>query len=804
MRARRISVRTLAVFAISGIASYCASAFGGEVVLNDGTILRGGFPIFISTVGPKVPRPDPDKSLNLAIITISESSAVQFYVSRLHSKSVSRDADLRPTELFKLPVEKRPRSKHIEQVAGQIDTTLWDAHGHRLASFKSGSKKVDVMQEIVSLTPKYTKVTAMDYFWEFSIPTSSIPPDRLNEILHQATSKENPDDRFAIARFYLDGEFYKLAQQELESIRLDFPDRAQQVDALLVNLRQYLADQALGILEERRQAGQPQFAYDTAKKFLALNIPDISPVTSQKLIQSVAKADEVRMKMEDIRQLLGQLQAALPAELAAEVSPLRLSIAEGLHPETLDRLAPFLDLAEAENRKPAEKLALALTGWILGPDQADTDLRAAIRLWQARAILMEYFRAETSAERATALAKLIEVESVGPKQIARLIPLLPPRLDTSDLVPGTPFTVSVEPRHSSDVQVTYDALLPLEYHTGRNYPMVVALHAEGMEPQAELKWWARQAQRFGYIVVAPAYMSKGQRSYDYGLDAHQAVLEATRDAKRRFMVDSDRVFLGGHGAGGDAVFDIGYSHPDLFAGILPITALCEQFSVAYYENARNLPQFIVAGELDRTAVEQNTKVIDHMMVNRFPVIYSVFTGRGHEDFHSEDARLFDWMSRQRRGKPPMEIDVHTARTTDNQFWWWKFSNFPPKFGITGWPTAQKGQPKPMILNCVAKRAKGDNVINISSGAKWHALWLFPDVVSFEKLLIVRHNNLQLYRQIPEPDITAMLEDFRLRGDRQQLAWGYLELGPTAARPATSQAQKLPATQRNQRIGVKPN
>src|SRR5205085_867581 len=118
---------------------------------------------------------------------------------------------------------------------------------------------------------------------------------------------------------------------------------------------------------------------------------------------------------------------------------------------------------------------------------------------------------------------------------------------------------------------------------------------------------------------------------------------------------------------------------------------------------------------------------------------------------SEDGRLFEWMSRQRRGKPPVEIEAQTARTTDNQFWWWKFANFPQKFGITGWPTVAKGQPKPIVMAATARKAKGDNVINITCGARWHALWLFPEVVSFEKILTVRHNGTQLYRQIPEPD-----------------------------------------------------
>ena len=446
MSARPI-IRMIFLLVSSGFVLFAASSLAGEIELFDGTVLKGGYPIFLSTVGPKVPRPAPDKSLNLAIVSLAESNAVRFYVPRLQAKLPNRDADLLQPEMFKLPEIKRPKSKVIDQVAGQLEATAWNEFGHRSVKFKSGDKTLALMQQIVELRPKYATVSAMDYIWEFSIPTNSIPPETLDQMLLKAIKRENADEHFAIARFYLEGDFYQLAQQKLESIRAEFPNRAKDVDLLITQLRQYLADQALRILEERREAGQHQFAYDTAKKFLALNIPEIQETTLLKLKRGVQRVDDERMKMEDVRQLLGQLQAALPADQAAEVAPLRLEIAEGLHAENLDRLAPFVDLAEAENRQPGEKLALALTGWILGPDRADTDLKVAIRLWQARGLLLEYFRAENAADRASAAEKLLAVESVGPQQILRLIPLLPPALETPGATPGEAFTVEVERRN---------------------------------------------------------------------------------------------------------------------------------------------------------------------------------------------------------------------------------------------------------------------------------------------------------------------------------------------------------------------
>lgn len=800
MRAR-LFARCLATFVSCGawwsLALCGTSGEAGEVTLKDGTVLKGKQPVALDTVGIRSTRPDPDKSPNLAVIMVEEAGAVQFFVPRLWTSAIDPSGNVRPSEVFKLPAERRRQHRKIDQVAGQIAEQPWDDFGHRMASFNAAGKRVDVMQEIIELNPKYVKVSAMDYLWEFGLPTNSIPPDTLDKMLHRAIKKDNPDERFAIARFYLEGEFYQLAQRELESIQVDYPDHAKNVAELSVQLKNFLADQALNMLAERREAGQYKFAYDAARKFLSLDIPDIRPGTLQTLRQAVAKADDERVKMEDARQLLGQLQAQLTKEEAQEIAAMRLAISDGLHQDTLDRLAPFLDLADAADRKPSEKLALALSGWVLGADLAETDLKNAIRLWQARGLLMEYLRAENPVDRAAVVDKVRLIEGIGPRQIARLIPLLPPLYDPPTQAPETIFTVNVPRRTDADPEIQYSVLLPPEYHSGRLYPVVVALHAAGMTPEQETRWWARQAQRYGYIVLAPTFADTNQQHYDYGLVAHRAVLETVKDARRRYGVDSDRIFLGGHGMGADAVLDIGYSHPDIFAGIMPITGMFERSTHYYRENAKRLPQFIVAGQLDRTGVAENAADLDHMMRQGFPLIYSVFIGRGYESYQSEDARLFDWMSRQRRAKLPMEIEVKTGRTTDNQFWWWTFSNFPVKFGVTGWPKEQKGIPRPIVLNALAKRAPGANVINIECGAKWHGLWLYPEIVSFEKILIVRQSGKQLYHQIPEPDIAAMLEDFRLRADRQQVAWGYLELGTTAAGQATTELN------RRQRISARP-
>src|SRR5262249_51047968 len=127
---------------------------------------------------------------------------------------------------------------------------------------------------------------------------------------------------------------------------------------------------------------------------------------------------------------------------------------------------------------------------------------------------------------------------------------------------------------------TYHVQLPPEYNPQCRYPMIVALHALGHDPEMEIDWWAGdkehgrlgQAGRHSYIVIAPAWTVEHQKEYEYSVREHALVVGCMRDACRRFAVDTDRVFLSGHFEGGDAAWDIGVSHPDIWAGVVPISA----------------------------------------------------------------------------------------------------------------------------------------------------------------------------------------------------------------------------------------
>ncbi len=171
------------------------------------------------------------------------------------------------------------------------------------------------------------------------------------------------------------------------------------------------------------------------------------------------------------------------------------------------------------------------------------------------------------------------LEGAQPNYVDRMLPLLlPPRE-----LPDGAASEKVNGMYAIDTgRSQYVIQLPPEYNPLREYPCIVALHESRAAPEGQIDWWAGpyseqtqsrlgHASRHGFIVVAPVWSRPTQRTYEYTPQEHERVLAALRDAMRRASIDSDRVFITGHGEGATAAWDIGLAHPDLWAGMISIS-----------------------------------------------------------------------------------------------------------------------------------------------------------------------------------------------------------------------------------------
>ena len=345
--------------------------------------------------------------------------------------------------------------------------------------------------------------------------------------------------------------------------------------------------------------------------------------------------------------------AKVTPELATLIEAASTVLAE-LHPDTAGRLDFFRSVADQPVQKPDElqgRLALAVTGWLRGKNGGTTDVKAALRCWQARQLVLGYLREDTANNRAALLQGFTPGgQPADPDDIAliaQVVTMLPPPFPADVAEPGfrVPKVLGVDgivrrntgPLPGMASGIDYFLRLPSEYHHGRPYPVLIALTTPGRPAEDVLAMLAGHCDRHGYILIAPAWTGSFgvAQAYDFVGKEHPYVTQSLRDLLRHFQVDPDRVFLFGFGDGANLALDVGMARPDLFAGIggfNPDTP--PNLFIEYWRNAQKLPAFFVLGDQSGTLAHVR-KMYERWMQNGFPALLTIYRGRGPEWFRME-------------------------------------------------------------------------------------------------------------------------------------------------------------------------
>ena len=707
--------------------------------------------------------------------TVVDAGPQRYYL--MQSQKVIAEIQIGDPNVDEFELELPPgprRGAKFESIGGFAAVSPFSEFGRRTVQLQGGGKKLEFVQEITKLRPDYIELTASKHDWVYAVDTKTIPTKVLRDTLSHTIDEKNYEDRLAIVRFFISYENYLEAQAELRKISAEFPDSIDKVANLRLQIRQLQATQALNEFKRRLDAGQYNLVNDSAvNKFPR---EDVNKATVQEVDNIIREHKKELEQIDQTHALLAELQVGIKdRELLQRFRDMRSVIEDRLSRHTLGRMVPFLNNAQDDFLSASEKLSLAYSGWIVGPALAETDAETTVHFWDAHDLVFEFLKCENPLRRKEILSELKNIESVGPKTIAAIVEHLGPVYETPLGATGQPMLL--ESMNTSS-PVSYQVLLPVEYSPDRKYLLVVALHARGMQPQDELTWWggsnmAGPAHRNGFIVIAPDYLQNQGTTGVGSAESHRKVVNAIRDARKRFSIDSDRVFLCGHGLGGDAVFDIGMAHPDLFAGAVSITGKINEFARIYWENCVNLPFYVVVGELDGDTFTHNAFVLSKMMKYRQDVILAEYKQRGHEDYHEELPRIIEWMKFHQRAELPKEFKMKTMRPSDNRFAWLEFSGLyqaaiKPRF----LPNGNVKPPRPLPVE--GKITPG-NTVNVTVGANHATLWLTPELVSFEKRLKVRWKTRTMYNEFPEQNIGHMLEHIYITGDRQRLYWLRIDL-----------------------------
>jgi hypothetical protein len=779
-RSRSHEALRAALCLLWGICAFVLIASRGiadEVLLKNGLVLHGTA-VKIPGLTSTVARQNTQGPVPSASFWMIDDGVRRYFVFRRSVTGFEKVADLGAVVSFKMKQQKTARTSGFGTIGGFSSMQPFDEFGRRTVTIPTQKGEIPVIQAITEMRPDYSRIESLTHVWEYCVDTRMLPDGMIQSLIEKSSNRDDPAERKAAVLFYVQAEMFPQAQMELNQISSRWPELKSWCDEFEIRVAEYIARRAMNELDRRREAGQHGLAYQYARQFPTEHV---NAEIVRRAGEIASEYEQALRDRDNILMQLDMLQAQLPVEKAQRLATLRATMQEELHFERISRLDPFLRSESDPSLSPEDKLSLAYSGWLLGSARAIVDLEATIRLWDARFLVLEYLRLNQDPLREQEiLARLNEIEGVSVERLAAMIPLLPLPFETAPPVPGTPIEIDV-PADTGNIPVRYTLQLPPEYSPAHRYPLLVVLRSERNTFAGEVGWWAGDAQRpgwaqrRGYIVIAPHYCDPSTVKYNPGSVEHDAVLKSIDHVRQRYRIDSDRIFLAGHGMGGDACFDIAMSHPGLFAGAIPFTGFCDHYCRVYWDNAPHLAWYIVGGELDRNTVEANANVLNEMMKHGQNVIYCDYKDRGYETFPEEQERIFEWMNTQRR-VPLRDVtkwEGGSLRKTDNQFYWMRANALPDRF----YPPITWDTPHPKIP--VPKSFEGyitpTGTIFITHPGDSTTIWLNPDLFDFKNRCQVRMRGKYLYNDYVKPSIEALLTDLRERGDRERLYWARLDL-----------------------------
>jgi pimeloyl-ACP methyl ester carboxylesterase len=767
--------------AILGCFLFRSQAAAEVAVLNNGMQFEGNIGK-IASLGENPLSPQGGGQVKTKQIVLVDDDLRRTFFSQIQTQSVAP----KQASLERIQIDQRVAKggRRIGAVGPIFNVTPFDEWGRRVFSMNTGQGQVDVVQGITEVTPVYTRVEGLQarsaYVWDMRIATSAIPRETLSKILLHQIKKRDPDDRLRVVRLYIQAERYNDARAELEGVIKDFPALAE-LKKQVQSLQQVGARRMIDEIKLRRDVGQHGLAYKLLDGFPSEGVAGEILVQVRDLL---AEYHDLKKKAEQALQRLQKHFAEIQDEKAkTDLQPAFAEIQAELNIHTFDRLADYLRLASDPKSMPEQKVALATSGWLLGSGSGTDVVGVAASLYEVRRLVRAYLNSTQTPERNEILQQLQSLEGASPAYVAKLLARMKPAVETpapAGEMPGL-YELTV-PGLAENPEITYYVQLPPEYDPYRRYPAVVTLNGAGTTPQHQLDWWAGayseqaqmrigQATRRGYLVIAPQWTKPHQREYEFSAREHAAVLHSLRDACRRFSIDTDRVLLSGHSMGGDAAWDIGLAHPDLWAGVIPIVAAANKYVTRYWENGRYVPLYFVAGEMDGDKLARNTADWDRYLTRHtYDTIVVVYQGRGHEHFQDEIQRVFQWMGLHRRNFFRSEFKAWSLRPWDNFFWWAEVEDLPRNAQVlpVNWPPEAGIRPAEIEGKTLAT-----NRISLSTQTGRAVVWLAPEMVDFSKRIAVMINGRDRGQGV-QPNLEVLLEDVRTRGDRQHPFWAKVE------------------------------
>jgi len=747
----------------------------GAVQLENGLILRGMCDA-ANTVDDQN-----SESRKLELRKIDQDFRT-YFVSNRRAEAAKPDELAVPRQDFTL-IQRRQSQRPLNYQIGVHQRKDFGPDGKSVVTLYSGlNETLDIDVGITAVNAQRVSVDGLSHRWDFGISTTAIPETTLYSgrdmpslLLNVRGFANDGQMQLNAAQMLLEAEKYDAARKLISDIESDFPDLEGRCARLSDAWNDQMARRFLEELTQMRNTGK----YRTAQAYVRLwPEQNLAPFVRVKARDFVSKLEEQDHRLALIRQTLSMLVGAVADETTRRKA-MRLWTAfdRELDKNSLPGLELFEFSQGDDNLSPEAKLSLAISGVYLGADAAFDTFPEAEGLYELRLLLQDYLRttADEQTIRNDQLQKMRIQEGYSIDRVAALLKHLPPqfpvRIDDVPLGQAGTFAITAEGDSCACV-----GQVPAEYAVNRRYPLIIAFPRGGLTGQQTIDWWGKSANRDGYIVVVPELYAEDEGTYAASADQHRRFIGLVQRLKAGLSIDDDRVFVAGHGIGGEAAMDIGTAHPDLFAGVVSLASLGRRHLSWTAHNSTALPWYIVAGSRQprwsarlRPLVEKLFRMPGGDRREFSDVLFVRYDERGFESFAEERVNLFRWLNFQRRKQLPEVIDATVLRSTDTNWFWLKLNSVPMSNISLDEPSTWNDRPR---RNGTVSAKISGNLVRLSSLPDDATLYLSPELPGLDvrqsvTVVSVRGKSQKITYT---PRLRDMLEHFREWRDRERLCY----------------------------------
>lgn len=313
--------------------------------------------------------------------------------------------------------------------------------------------------------------------------------------------------------------------------------------------------------------------------------------------------------------------------------------------------------------------------------------------------------------------------------------------------------------------------IPTTYQASKPYPLVVCLHGYGFTGEEYLERW-RPRLGEDYLLVCPTYPSGAW----FTRQAEELVLETIRQARRRYHIDPNRIFLTGMSNGGIGAWLIGMHHAPLFAGLAPMASGLDHVLMPFLANLRNTPVYIIHGTKDQVMpVDLSRSISRELDRLGYSHVY-----REHEREHpmagghyfpkEELPDLVAWFNSRRREPLPTRLTLVRDASHFQPYNWLRIDSTDPIAAFSEDLVDKRDERiKRRVYATIDASIVGRTRIEVTAEhVQRYSLFLNDQLIDVSKPLTVTTNGRLSFEGMVSPSVDTLLRQARLRQDPERL------------------------------------